>query len=129
VSGPIVFISHSRVKEGKADGFRDFFLASARSLEMDKPGTVVFLAFANEDRTDADIVHVFPDADAMDRHLEGVGERAEEAFQFIETAGYEIYGSPSEGTLETMRGFASSLGVPMTVRPELVGGYVRPGSG
>ncbi len=48
------------------------------------------------------------------------------AAEVIETLGYEIYGSPDDETLETMRGFATRQGVPLTVRPRSLGGYLRP---
>jgi hypothetical protein len=74
-------------------------------------------------------VHVFPDADAMDLHLQGVDERAGAADEFIQTQGYEIYGAPIETVLETMRRFASTEGVPLTVRADHAGGYLRPLAG
>ena len=87
MSGPIVFISHNAVKEGKLEGFRDAFGAVAEALDAEKPGTVVFLAFADEDGSEVSVVHVFPDADAMGRHLEGVQERMGTALEFIQTRG------------------------------------------
>jgi quinol monooxygenase YgiN len=75
MSAPIVFVSHNAVKQGKLEGFRDAFADVARPLDAEKPGTVVFLAFANEDGTQVSVVHVFPDAAAMGVHLEGVEER------------------------------------------------------
>ena len=129
MSEPIVFISRNRVKEGGLEGFKELFREVARTLEAEKPGTVVYLAYVSDDGTELSIVHVFPDADAMDLHLQGVAERAQKAFEFIETKGYEIYGAPSETTLETMRAFASSGGVPLSVQRERVGGYLRAGSG
>ena len=122
---PIVFISHSAIKPGKHEGFRAFIRSGADGLAAEKPGTVVFLAYLDEDASRVSIVHVFPDADAMNAHLEGVEERSREADMFIETRGYEIYGSPDEPVLRMMRAFADGSGVPLTVRPELVGGYVR----
>jgi hypothetical protein len=124
MSGPIVFISHNRVKEGKLDGFKGFFRTGARSIEEDKPGTVVFLAYADPDGTEVDIVHVFPDADAMDRHMEGVAERVGASDEFIEGTGVEIYGTPSERVLQMMRAFASPE-APLSVSPEHLGGYLR----
>ena len=126
---PIVFISHSRVKEGQLASLKDLFRETVPMIEHDKPGTVVFQAYTNEDGTEVHIVHAFPDADAMDRHLEGVDERAAKAYEYIETAGFEIFGLPSETTLGTMRGFASKLGVPLIVHPHHLGGYLRPTSG
>ena len=127
MSGPIVFISHNAVKKGKLEGFRDAFGEVAEALDAEKPGTVVFLAFADEDGSKVSVVHVFPDADAMGRHLEGVQERMGTASEFIRTTGYEIYGAPSEPVLDAMRGFATSEGVPLQVQTDCLGGYLRTG--
>ncbi len=129
MSEPIVFISRSTVNEGGLEGFTELFGEAARTLEAEKPGTVMYLAYVGDDGRELTIVHAFPDADAMDLHLQGVAQRAQRAFEFIETKGYEIYGAPSETTLETMRTFASSGGVPLSVQSEHVGGYLRTGSG
>ncbi|HEU4832410.1 MAG TPA: antibiotic biosynthesis monooxygenase [Actinomycetota bacterium] len=128
MSGPIVFISHNAVKEGKLEGFRDAFVEVAEALEAEKPGTVVFLAFADEDGSEVSVVHVFPDADAMGRHLEGVQERMGTAVEFIRTTGYEIYGAPSEPVLDAMRGFVTSEGVALRVQTDHIGGYLRLGT-
>lgn len=125
--GPIVFISHNAVKDGKLEGFRDAFGQVVQALDAEKPGTVVFLAFAADDGSEISIVHVFPDADAMGQHLQGVQERTGTAVEFIQTKGYEIYGSPSEPVLEAMRRFADAEGVPLHVRGDHIGGYLRPG--
>jgi quinol monooxygenase YgiN len=125
--GPIVFISHNIVKDGKLEGFRDAFAQVARALDAEKPGTLVFLAFAADDGSEVSVVHVFPDADAMGQHLQGVQERMGTAVEFIQTKGYEIYGAPSEPVLEAMRGFADAESVPLRVQSDHVGGYLRPG--
>jgi hypothetical protein len=128
MSDPIVFVSHSRVKDGQLEGFRDFLREGARALDADKPGTVLFLAYLDASGTETAIVHAFPDADAMDAHLEGVAERSGAADAFIETTGYEIYGTPNAQVLEAMQGFAASEGVPLAIRPAYVGGYLRAGT-
>jgi quinol monooxygenase YgiN len=125
--GPIVFISHNTVKDGKLEGFRNAFGRVAQALDAEKPGTVVFVAFAADDGSEVSVVHVFPDADAMGQHLQGVQERTGTAVEFIQTRGYEIYGSPSEPVLEAMRRFADAEGVPLHVQGDHVGGYLRPG--
>ena len=127
MSGPIVFISHNTVKDGKLEGFREAFREVAVALNAEKPGTVVYLAFADDDGSEVSVVHVFPDAGAMGRHLQGVQERMAKAVGFIETTGYEIYGAPSEPVLEAMRGFASAEGVPLQIQSDHLGGYLRPG--
>ena len=49
MSGPIVFISHNTVKADKLEGFREAFGEVADALESEKPGTIVYLAFADEE--------------------------------------------------------------------------------
>ena len=122
---PIVFISHSAIKDGQGEGFRAFIRSGAPVLEADKPGTVAFLAYLDEDTSQTSIVHVFPSADAMMAHLEGVQERSEEADAFIRTTAYEIYGSPDAQVVQMMRAFADRSGVPLTLHPEYVGGYLH----
>jgi hypothetical protein len=41
-------------------------------------------------------------------------------------AGWEIYGAPSDQGMASMRRLAASSGVPLTVHPELFGGFLRP---
>jgi quinol monooxygenase YgiN len=127
MSGPIVFISHNTVKDGKLEGFREAFGEVADAVNADKPGTVVYLAFADEGGSQVSVVHVFPDAVAMGQHLHGVQERMAKAVGFIQTTGYEIYGAPSEPVLEAMRCFAEAEGVPLEVQRGYLGGYLRLG--
>jgi quinol monooxygenase YgiN len=125
MSGPIVFISHNRIKPGKLEELTRYAPRVAEGIERDKPGTVVFLMYTAGEGSEAHIVHVFPDAEAMQAHMEGLDERAAAAFEFIETAGYEIYGTPSSPVLGTMRGYADRLGVPLTLYPDDLTGYIR----
>ena len=124
MSEPIVFISHNRVKEGKLDGFKQHYRQGAELMEANKPGTVAFLAYLNEDGTEVSIVHVFPDADAMELHMQGVGDRAKGAYEFLESVSLEVYGRPTDAILEMMKQIAGS-GVTLSVNPQRVGGYIR----
>jgi hypothetical protein len=124
---PIVFISHNRIKAGRLEALKTFIREGAKAIEADKPGTMAFLAYTNEAGTEVDFVHVFPDADAMDAHMAGVQQRVGAALEFIDGAGVEIWGTPSEPVLQLMRGFESAE-EPLTVRPVPLGGYLRLGS-
>jgi len=128
MSDPIVFISHNRVKEGKLDDLRQFSRDAVKLIEADKPGTLVQLAYVNEDGTEVTFVHLFPNADAMDLHMQGASERAKRAYEFIEADRFEIYGMPSDGVLEMMRKIVGS-GVVLSFNPQHLGGFIRPSSG
>lgn len=128
MGAPVVFISRNRVKEGKLEGFKKAYQETSERLKLDKPGTVAFLAYLGDDGAEVSIIHLFPDADAMDRHLEGVAERTKLAYEFIESAGMEIYGKLNDAALQTFKQIAES-GLPVTFRPDFLGGYLRPVKG
>ncbi len=126
MSEPVVFISHFGIKEGTLDDLRRLSEEVIENLRETKPRTVLYLAYVDEEGTEACFLHAFPDAESMDLHFEGVDERAKAAYQYLEPRGWEIYGRPSEAALESMRQAASGAGVPLTVLPDHLGGFLRP---
>lgn len=96
MSEPIVFISHFKIKEGSLEDVKQRSENMSKFIEANKPGTAAFLQYTNADGTELSIIHVFPDADAFDKHLEGAGERSNKAFEVIVPTRREIYGLPSE---------------------------------
>jgi hypothetical protein len=125
MSEPILFISHSRVKEGRLDGLRDFLATGAPALQEEKPRTLAFLPYLSNDGTELSIVHLFADSDSFAVHLEGVAERSVAATQYIETIGFEIYGRPSDGVLGAMRQAAAASGATLRLEPEYLSGFLR----
>ena len=123
---PVVFISHFAVREGALEGLRRFAEEGAAQLHEDKPQTVAFLMYLDDESRDLTIVHTFPDADAMDRHFEGSDERSAAAFEFLEPRGFEIYGRPSDAALATLLP-AADAGLPLTFQPQLLRGFLRLG--
>lgn len=121
MSEPIVFISHSRVKEGKLEALKEMTQTTMPVIEAEKPGTVMQHGYLNHEGTEIHFIHVFPDAQAMDAHMVGVPERSQKAFEFIETQGFEVYGTPSEEVLSTLR---QAPGVDVVVKPLSVGGFI-----
>jgi quinol monooxygenase YgiN len=128
MSGPIVFISTHKIKAGKLDAFRGHIRAGAESMKANKPHTVAFLPYLNEDGSEVSIVHVFPDAEAMEAHMEGVGDRAKRAAEFLDFHLLEVYGTPSDSVLQMMQQ-APDSGVTFRLRPEHLSGYLRLGFG
>ena len=128
MSEPIVFISHHRIKEGKLEAFRKFNQEGFQLIREQKPATLVLLAYAGEDGGAVSFVHIFPDAEAMDLHFQGVDERAKKAYEFMQPISMEIYGSPNDGVLESMKQIAES-GVSVSIDTDHLGGFLRLKSG
>ena len=122
MNDPIVFISHSRVKEGKLEEFRKMSLEIFPMMEASKPGTLLHYGYTNPDGSELSFVHVFPNADAMDDHFLGSTERAGLAMSYIETYRFEIYGTPSEQALGML---GQAPDADLVVHPGGFGGYLR----
>ena len=125
MSDPVVFISHFRIKQGKVDSLRRVSIETTDRLRSEKPRTVLFLSYADEDRGVISFLHAFADADAMDAHFEGADERSRIALEFLEPVGWEFYGKPSAAALESVRQAATASGATLTVEPEYVAGFLR----
>lgn len=123
--GPVVFVSHFAVKEGRVEDLRALASEIEAQLRDEKPGTLAYLMYLDEEGTRFTVAHCFPDADAMDRHFEGSDDRTAAAFEVMVPLGWEIYGRPSDAALETMREGAEATDVPLTVLPDHVGGFLR----
>jgi quinol monooxygenase YgiN len=125
VAGPVFFISHFAVKEGKLDELKGLFEELTTELIRSKPNTLAYLSYLDDTGSRLTILHGFSDADAMDAHFEGADERSAAAYEFIEPRGWEIYGQASEGALAGMRREAEAAGVSLTVLTDYVGGFHR----
>jgi hypothetical protein len=128
MTDPIVFISRNRIKKGRFDDFRQHYADSVPRIEAGKPGTLVQLAYVNQDATEVAIVRVFPSAGAMDLQLQGADVRSKAAYQFIEPTSIEIYGTPSDFSMEMMEKVSGS-GIDVSVNPLFIGGFIRTKSG
>src|SRR6266508_4263303 len=110
MSEPIVFMGHNQIKKGKLDDLTRVSGEVTTRLQAEKPRTLVFLAFVDEGGTRATFAHVFADAESMDLHFEGAEERSTAAYEYLDPAGWEIYGRPSKAVIEVMRQTAASAG-------------------
>jgi hypothetical protein len=124
MSESIVYISHFEIKGGNFESWMQHAQKTTGQLMANKPGTVAFLQFTNADRTELSIIHVFPDAQSFDRHVEGAAERAKSAFEFLVPTGREVYGTPSEQVLSMLKPPEGS-GIAFKFLPEPTGGFLR----
>ncbi len=122
---PIVFVSHSTVRDGKLEALKEASEEAFAALEADKLGTVFQYGYLDRDKSQVHFVHIFPDADAMDAHMVGAAERVSAAAEFIETTAFEIYGAPSAMVLEAL---GQNPSVEVTQSPGSLGGYIRLGN-
>jgi hypothetical protein len=66
---PIIFIAHQKVKKDKAEEYKKVYREVGEWMEEHKPQTAAHIADISEDGTEASVVHIFPDVEAMEMHM------------------------------------------------------------
>lgn len=121
---PIVFIIRHKIKEGRADEFKQHYLNSIPATLTGKPGTFAQLAYENKQSAEVTLVRVFPNVEALDFHLQGADQRTQKTYEYIEPNGIEIFGNPNPSTLEMIRKIAG-VGFVVIINPNYLGGFIR----
>jgi hypothetical protein len=123
---PFIFIATNRLKAGRLTLERERLPKLVEFIEANEPRLIAFNEYVNEAGDEIAVVHVHPDAESMEAHLEIVRERAQEAYaQTLEaTLRIQVFGRPTQTILNTLRQQASS-GVEISVSREHLGGFTR----
>jgi quinol monooxygenase YgiN len=124
---PIIFIAQQKIKPGKVEEYKKYYQEVAAWMDANKPQTFAHVAYVSEDGTEASVVHIFPDAEAMDMHMQGLGDLGTKAFTLMEIIGFDVYGTPSKMVLESMLKMVGP-GAKVNLKPQPAGGYIRLGS-
>jgi hypothetical protein len=125
---PIIFIAHQKVKQGKTGEYAKYYQEVAEWMEVNKPQTFAHIAYLSEDGTEASVVHIFPDVEAMEKHMQGLGSLEMKAFTLMEIVGFDVYGTPSKMVLESMLKMVGPGGK-VTLKTQPAGGFIRLKSG
>jgi hypothetical protein len=132
MSGPLIFITTARVKDGKLDDFKRFITQLFEHVQAREPDPIAFNVYLNEDGTEMTSIQVHPGAASMDSHLQLMpkllGEDMTEwvnRADFLEIKHIEIYGTPSAALLEADQQWVDSGAFSRTVKPVHVTGFTR----
>jgi len=126
VAGPFIFIATNRLKPGRLDSEKKRVPDLVDFVRSNEPRVIAFNEYVSEDGTEVAVVQVHPDADSMAFHMQVVAERAASAYAETvdSTTSIQVFGTPSEAVVETLR-HQAGVGVPLTVKPYHLGGFVR----
>jgi hypothetical protein len=129
MAGPFIFISQSRVKEGRLHDFKSGLREMAEFVETNEPRVIAFEAYLNDDGTEVTGVQIHPDADSMAFHMQVAFERIMEFDQYLDTQSVEVYGVPNDAVLGMMKQISDQFESDMSlrVRTNPVGGFTRAG--
>ncbi len=123
MSEPIILIAHQKVKPGKAEEYKKVYQEVGGWMEANKPQTAAHIAYLSEDGTEASVVHIFPSVEAMEKHMQNLGDVGAMAFTLMEIVGFDVYGTPSQMVLDSM--LRMIPGAKVTMKTQCAGGYIR----
>jgi len=121
MAAPFIFIGTYTIKEGKLEDFKQYCQEFCAYIQANEPRLIHFGFCVDEDGTEVSVVQVHPDADSMAFHMQLIAEHMGQVFEFLDTTkSVQIYGAPSGALVEQIKQ-ASEPGVPVIVKPEIVG--------
>ena len=120
---PIIFIAHQKVKQGKVDEYKKVYQEVGEWMDANKPQTAAHIAYISEDGTEASVVHIFPNIEAMEKHMQNLGDIGAKAYTLMEIVGFDVYGTPSKMVLDSM--LRMIPGAKVTMKTQSAGGYIR----
>jgi hypothetical protein len=123
MSGPFIVVSRSRLKPGKEDAYAAWRTEMFRDVEEQEPRLLAFNEWDSDDDTSSVVIQVHPDAESFEYNLKLFGERVQEALDYIEAEGVEIYGPPSPFVEQLVTHRVP--GMPVTVHPLHKAGFTR----
>lgn len=129
MAGPFIFISQSKIKEGRLDDFKRGLREMAEFIETNEPRFIAFEAYINDDDTEVTGVQIHPDADSMAFHMQIAFEKIMEFDQYLDTQSVEVYGVPNDAVSSMMKQISNQFTTEMSlrVRTNPVGGFTRAG--
>ena len=120
---PIIFIAHQKIKQSEAEEYKKVYQEVGEWMEANKPQTAAHIAYISEDGTQASVVHIFPDIESMEIHMQNLGEIGAKAFALMEIVGFDVYGTPSKMVLDSMLRMVP--GAKVRMKTQSAGGYIR----
>jgi secreted PhoX family phosphatase len=130
MAGPFIFISQSKIKEGRLDDFKRGLREMAEFVETNEPRVIAFEAYINDDGTEVTGVQIHPDADSMAVHMQIAFEKILEFDQYLDTQSVEVYGVPNDAVSSMMKQISDQFTgseMSLRVRTNPVGGFTRAG--
>jgi len=92
-------------------------------MEANKPQTSAQIAYVSEDGTAVSVVHILPDAEAMEKHMQGLGDLGMKAFTLMEIVRFDVYRTTSKMVLDSM--LKMIPGAKVNLKPQPASGYIR----
>lgn len=110
MSGPIVIIDSSEVREGKLEELKAVICEMVEFVEANEARPISFSVYLKEDGTEMTVIQTHPDSESMELHMKAAGHVFPEFTPLIKMSRMDIYGELRKDLVEQLRQKAKMLG-------------------
>jgi hypothetical protein len=110
MSGPIVYVDHSEIVEGRLGDLTDRLAALVELVESNEPRLLAYSAYLDEDRTHISVVHVHRDVASTITHFQVAGPAFKSFVDLVRLQSIDVYGDAPGEIVEQLRAKARLLG-------------------
>jgi quinol monooxygenase YgiN len=121
----IVYVDTSDVREGALEELKPAMKELVDFVEANEPRIIAYNVYLSDDGTRMTVVHVHPDSESMEYHMEVAGPVFRRFVELVTLSSIHIYGDPSDTALRQSHEKARVLGRDAVVVDSLHAGFTR----
>ena len=125
MTGPLIAIDTSEIREGKLDELRAAVGDLAAFVETNEDRPIAYRVYFDEAGTRMTVLQVHPDSASMEHHLTVAGPAFPGFADLLRLRTMDVYGEPSERLIAQLRAKADLLGDATVVVHPLQAGFAR----
>ena len=123
--GPIVYIDHSEVREGRLEELRAALRELAAWVEDNEPWLPGYSVYFSEDAGRVSVVHIHAEPASLAMHMETAGPLFAPFAELVNLLRIDVYGDPGAAILERLRDKARLLGTGTVAVHPFHAGFAR----
>lgn len=125
MSGSIVYIDRSEIREGKLEQVKAAISELVDFVAANEPQLLSYHFYVNGDGTRMTVVAVHPDSASLEFHMDVAGPVFRKFTQLIDLSAIEVYGEVSDAARKRLQEKAQMLGRGAALAHEPVAGFSR----
>jgi quinol monooxygenase YgiN len=122
---PLLYVDRSEIRPGKLDELLAAIADLAAFVEANDPWLLSYAAFIDPDGAHLTITHIHRDPASLERHFEVAGPRFARFVDLVRLLRIDLYGSPSEAAVASLREKATLLGGATVEVHPVEAGFIR----
>ena len=110
MSEPIFYVDTSAVRPGRLPEVKQAMHELAEFVDANEPQLVSYALYLDESKTHMSVVALHPDASSMELHMDVAGPAFRKFVGLIDLLRIDVYGRPTDKSLEQLQQKAQMLG-------------------